>query len=187
MTSTRQVQLPGGVAAVVRPITAADARWLKLGLQRLSPQNRVRRFLYDKRAYTADELSRFTRFDEARHLALVLALLDGSGREIDAVAVARCFRDEADPEQAEFAITTVDEWQRRGIGTILVQELAACAWAAGIRRWRAVFASSNEATRKLLSLVAHLETEHWIATDCIEATYRLLPPHHVETGSQPAS
>lgn len=173
----RQVRLPDGTAAVVRPIAASDTYWLKLGLeQRLSQESRMRRFLYNKRAYTSTELEEFTRFEPSRHLALVLAITDAFGNEVDVVAVARCFRDPVQPTEAEFAITTVDEWQRRGIGTILVQELAACAWELGIRRWHAIFVWTNESTRKLLNRVADLETENWLTADCIEGTYALRPP-----------
>jgi GNAT superfamily N-acetyltransferase len=171
-----RVRLPDGTTAIVRPIGVADAPWLTAGLQRLSASNRVRRFLFDKRAYTPDELERFTRFDERRHLALVLAITNAAGAEIDGVAVARCFRDPDEPAVAEFAIATVDEWQRRGIGTILVHELAAAAHAAGIRRWKAVFLTGNKPARKLLNRVARLEVEHWVSADCIEATYTLYPP-----------
>lgn len=160
----------------MRPIVPDDARWLIAGLKRMTPASRVRRFFFDKQAYSKEELRELTRYDEKRHLALVLAITNSAGVELDAVAVVRLFRDPIRPQIAEFAVATVDEWQRRGIGTVLVQRLATCAWDAGIRRWRAVFNSANEGTRKLLSLVANLESERWISSDCIEATYVLHPP-----------
>jgi GNAT superfamily N-acetyltransferase len=176
MTFPLQVQLPPGIPAIVRPIRRGDALALGEGLRRLSANSRVRRFFYDKQRYTADELERLTKFDPARHLALVCIRVDETGRELEGLSVARCFRDPPEPAIAEFAIATLDAWQRRGIGRILVQALAGAAWEAGIRRWRAVFLTENLPTRKLLNRVGELETERWLTADCIEATYALHAP-----------
>jgi len=165
-----------GTHAVVRPIRSGDAAWLAKGLMRLSSENRVRRFLYDKTAYSEAELCRFTKVDEAHHVALVLAVLDQQGRESDVVAVARCFRAPEDPTLAEVAVATVDEWQGQGIGTVLIRSLAEYAWAVGIRRWQAVCFSENRAIRKLLNLVGTEESERQIGDGVCEAFYQLHPP-----------
>jgi acetyltransferase len=175
MTFPLHVRLPPGVPALVRPIRRDDALALDEGLRRLSATSRVRRFFYDKQRYSVDELERLTEFDPTRHLALVCIRMDETGRELEGLSVARCFREPQEPEIAEFAIATLDDWQRRGIGRILVQALAGVAWEAGIRRWRAVFLTENLPTRKLLSLIGALEMERWLTADCIEATYALHP------------
>src|SRR5437879_2699205 len=54
------------------------------------------------------------------------------------VGVARYVRDAADPHSAEIAVTIVDDWQGRGLGTELLAQLSGRARAEGIRRFTAL-------------------------------------------------
>jgi GNAT superfamily N-acetyltransferase len=59
------------------------------------------------------------------------------------VGIARFVRDEAEPDVAEVAFEVVDEWQGRGIGSRLADELVVLARRAGLARLRATVAHDN--------------------------------------------
>jgi GNAT superfamily N-acetyltransferase len=69
------------------------------------------------------------------------------------VAVARYVRDDRDPTRAEAAITVADDWQRRGVGKLLLERLADRARAEGITRFTALVSGDN---RGMQALVKHL-------------------------------
>jgi GNAT superfamily N-acetyltransferase len=57
---------------------------------------------------------------------------------------------EDEPEVAEAAVTVVDDYQGRGVGTLLLQALGAMALENGIKRFRGYVLSDNRAIRELL-------------------------------------
>jgi GNAT superfamily N-acetyltransferase len=58
---------------------------------------------------------------------------------------------------AEIAVTVADAWQRRGLGTELLAQLADRAHAEGVQRFTALVATDNAAVAGLLhSMRAHL-------------------------------
>jgi L-amino acid N-acyltransferase YncA len=84
--------------------------------------------------------------DHVDHEAIVaIAASDGRG-----VGVARYIRDDRDPQRAEVAITVIDEWQRRGVGTALLATLSTNADANGIQQFTALVAADNTAVIGLL-------------------------------------
>jgi GNAT superfamily N-acetyltransferase len=66
------------------------------------------------------------------------------------VGIARYVRDADDPQAAAIAVTIVDDWQGRGLGTELVAQLSDRARSAGIRRFTALVAADNPAMTGLL-------------------------------------
>ena len=84
--------------------------------------------------------------DHHGHEAIgALSAADGRG-----VGIARYVRDADDPQAAEIAVTIVDDWQGRGLGTELIRQLSRCAWRAGVRRFTAVATTGNVAAVRLL-------------------------------------
>ena len=90
-----------------------------------------------------------------------------------AVGIARYVRTGADT--AEVAFEVVDEWQGRGIGRRLVDELAAVAAANGLRRLSASIAVDNPGALALMKRLGHLE---WTAYEdgAYEVVVRLREP-----------
>jgi GNAT superfamily N-acetyltransferase len=77
------------------------------------------------------------------------------------IAVARFVRLADDPEAAEVAITVADDWQRRGLGSLLTEQLAEQARRRGIRRFTATMAADNVPAHRLMGrLTEHLEQHH---------------------------
>lgn len=133
----------------IRPIKPSDKQRLANGFERLSRESRYRRFLGQKNALTAEELRRYTEFDGNEHFALGAFELSETGKEGDAVGVARIFRLTEDPETAELAIAVVDDRQGFGIGRLLLQRVVMAARERGIRRIRCYVLADNERMRKL--------------------------------------
>jgi GNAT superfamily N-acetyltransferase len=141
-----QAVLRDGSVVLIREVQAGDAPLLADGFARLSHHSRQLRFLTGKPSLTAAELRYLTEIDHHHHEAFgALNPADGRG-----LGVARYIRDAKDPESAEVAVTVVDDWQRRGLGTELLDRLADRAREEGIRRFSALVAADNDAVVGLL-------------------------------------
>jgi RimJ/RimL family protein N-acetyltransferase len=139
------VVLRDGSAVLIRQVRSTDAPLLADGFARLSPRSRRMRFLGAKTTLSAAELRYFTEVDHHDHEAIgALSAADGRG-----VGVARYVRDADDPQAAEVAVTVVDDWQGRGLGTELLSWLSERARQAGIHRFTALVAAENVAVAGL--------------------------------------
>jgi RimJ/RimL family protein N-acetyltransferase len=145
-TASRQVRLRDGSAVLIRPVRRTDTSLLADGFARLSERSRWTRFLGRKNALTEADLRYFTDVDHHDHEALgALDHVRGGG-----VGIARYVRDREDRHAAEIAVTIVDDWQRRGLGTELLAQLSDRACQEGIRRFTALVAADNAAANGLL-------------------------------------
>jgi len=142
----RPVVLRDGSAVLIRQVRSTDAPLLADGFARLSAASRQMRFLGVKKELSAAELRYFTDVDHHDHEALG-ALVRASGQ---GVGIARYVRDADDPQAAEIAVTIVDDWQGRGLGTELLAQLSDRARQEGIRRFTALADPGNVAVAALL-------------------------------------
>ena len=140
------VVLRDGSAVLIRPVQSADAPLLADGFARLSDASRQMRFLTKKKELTPAELRYFTDVDHHDHEAL--GALDHAGGR--GVGIARYVRDSEDPQAAEIAVTIIDDWQGRGLGTELLAQLSDRARQEGIRRFTALVAADNAAVAAML-------------------------------------
>ena len=144
---------------LIRPIRAEDKLLLADGLQRLSDESIFRRFLTPKRSFSSTELRYLTEINAVDHVALVAEDATEPGRGL--IAVGRFVRLAADPEAAEIAIVVWDDWQARGLGSLLGGHLAHAARNRGIKRFTATMASDNRPAHRLMAkLTSHLEQRH---------------------------
>jgi RimJ/RimL family protein N-acetyltransferase len=138
--------LRDGSEVLIRQVRGSDAPLLADGFARLSARSRQMRFLSPKRSLSAAELRFLTEVDHHDHEAIgALSPADGRG-----VGIARYIREPGDPTAAEIAVTIVDDWQGRGLGTELLARLSDRARQAGIRRFTATVAYGNTAMTGLL-------------------------------------
>ncbi len=144
--SGKTVVLRDGSAVLIRPVQSADAPLLADGFARLSDASRQMRFLTKKKELSPAELRYFTDVDHHDHEAL--GALDRAGGR--GVGVARYVRDTEDPQAAEIAVTIIDDWQGRGLGTELLAQLSDRARQEGIRRFTALVAADNATVAALL-------------------------------------
>ena len=104
----------------------------------LSERSRRLRFLGAKPRLREQDLEALVDVGRRGHEAV--AAVDGrTGR---AIGLARFVRDSDAPE-AEIAFEVVDDWQGRGVGRLLVEEVARMAREQGILRLRAFVDRSN--------------------------------------------
>jgi acyl-CoA synthetase (NDP forming)/RimJ/RimL family protein N-acetyltransferase len=127
----------------IRPILPADADALLRFHQSLSERTRYLRFFGPYPRIPAKDLERFTTVDHHARVAFICLL----GDEI--VAVGRYEGlpggSGAGPESAEVAFVARDEHQGRGLGSILLEHLAAAARENGLRRFEAEVLVENHA------------------------------------------
>jgi GNAT superfamily N-acetyltransferase len=153
MPSTRElvalgapVSLRDGSRVRLRQGHSTDRDLLLRGFERLSPESRYRRFLAATPELTEEMISYLTTMDHHDHEAIA-ALDEKTG---DGVGVARYVRNPGRPDTAEFAVTVIDEWQGRGLGTVLLEVLGARARAEGIRSFTAMMLASNRGMMDVL-------------------------------------
>ena len=95
---------------------------------RASTQSVYRRFFGIKRDFTAEETAFFLNVDFIKHVALLAVPVESTGPAIAGggryVVV--------EPGRAELAFMVTDEYQGKGIGTVLLHHLSLIARASGI-------------------------------------------------------
>lgn len=123
----------------VRPLRNGETAAVQAVFDRLGERSRLLRFHGAKNLLTAGDLATLARVDETHHV--LVAIVEGTP-----VGIARLVRD---GDTAEVAFAVADEWQGRGIGTILVERLRDDARAAGIRRFCADVMPENLRGRAL--------------------------------------
>jgi nicotinate phosphoribosyltransferase len=117
----------------IRPVVVADQEEIARGFERLSVESRVSRFFIPP-AHLSDTMLRYlTQIDYSNHVALGAFAIDEPGEP--GVAIARYVRLADDPTCAEAAVTVLDEYQRRGIATVLLETLALIALQNGVVRF----------------------------------------------------
>lgn len=136
-----EVELRDGTRALVRPISAADKQRLREGFNLLSPRSRYLRFHAPVKRLTQEQLRYLTEIDYRDHMAWVATDLDHP--EKPGMGVARYIRVSDEPEVGEAAVTVLDEYQGRGLGTLLLAILAKSARDNGIRTFRAYVLAEN--------------------------------------------
>jgi hypothetical protein len=94
-------------------------------------------------------LDYLTEVDGIDHFALVAWVDSLDLKREEGVGVARFVRLPGEPEVAEAAVTVADDFQRRGLGTILLRALGEAAKERGIRRFRGEVLTTNEPMRRL--------------------------------------
>lgn len=109
----------------VRPVSSGDREALGRMLSRLSPRTIYERFHAPYPRVPAWALAGMVETDHDDREALVAVV----GDEI--VGHAMYVRGDGERE-AEFAVVVEDGWQSRGVGRLLLTELAAKAWSRGI-------------------------------------------------------
>ena len=133
-----------GTPVTIRDISPADLALETEFVDSLSPASGYQRLMSPRRL-SAEELRRFTDIDPDRERALIaLTRVDQAERQVGVARYVKTSRD-----QAEFAIVLRDDWQQRGLGTVLVQELIAYARQDGLASLFGTTFSSNAGMLRL--------------------------------------
>ena len=130
--------LRDGTAVHVRPIRPEDEDALVAFHSRLSPQTIYRRFFSPRPVLPPKDVHRFTNVDYRQRMALI-ALING-----EMAGVAR-YDSKAGTDQAEVAFVIEDRHQGRGLGSLLLEHLAAAARERGVKTFFAETMADNRA------------------------------------------
>ena len=134
------IKLRDGSRIRIRQGHRSDRELLLQGFQRLSPESRYRRFLMAMPQLSEEMLRYLTELDHHDHEAMI-ALDERTG---EGIGVARYVRNRQRPDTAEVAVTVIDDWQGRGVGTLLLEVICGRAREEGIRTFTAVLLATNQ-------------------------------------------
>jgi GNAT superfamily N-acetyltransferase len=162
------VDLRDGSTVLIRLVEPSDASLVKEGFEHLSAVTRYRRFLSDHPVLSESEVADATAVDHHGNEALGAVDPDsGAG-----VGLARYSRDTRDATRAVAAVTVLDQWQGRGVGTQLLQRLAQRARDAGIAHFEGHMMVGDIAAQRMFESVGELETTQR-AAGTVDLTVRL--------------
>jgi RimJ/RimL family protein N-acetyltransferase len=148
---TRAV-LADGRTVTVRPIQPWETHLVDEIFERMSEQSRYARFFSPVPKLTAVMRKALTAVDHDRHGAWV-AEVDGT-----AVGIGRWVRYANDPARAELAFEIADDYQGRGVGTVLLPILLAAAKRADVARLECTVAPGNQ---RALALSKKIPSASW--------------------------
>ncbi len=135
--------LPDGIPVTIRPIRPEDAEQLREGFKHLSPQSIYLRFLTPLHELSENQARIFASVDYQSIMAFVATTEVGDQTQM--IGVARYARAGLqDPEIAECAVVVSDEYQGRGLGSRLLDQLVQYARQQGIRYFLATVHSTND-------------------------------------------
>lgn len=180
MTRPRRFRLRSGHGVALRPLRRDDGPELVRMFEQLSEKSRYRRFFTVKPQLSDSTLAYLTEIDHHDHEALV-ALEPRTGR---IVGVARFVRLTQTPTEADIAVTVVDSWQRRGLGTLLLEQLSDRASEEGIRYFTADILPENAPMLGLARRIGDGELSP-PGGGTVEARLNVVPSE--DSGSAPAS
>jgi GNAT superfamily N-acetyltransferase len=140
------IALRDGSRVRIRRIRDSDSELLLRGFRRLSPESRYRRFLGPTPKLSERTVSYLVEIDHRDHEALI-AVDEELG---EGVGVARYVRNPAQPKAAEVAVTVIDDWQGRGLGTLLLEAITMRAREEGIDTFSVLTLVDNREMMDLL-------------------------------------
>lgn len=141
-----QHKLRDGTSVLIRPIREADAALERQFIERLSPQSRRYRFLGTIKTPSPALLKQLIHPELVRGVAFIALL--GEGPEQQEIGVCR-YSASVDGLSCECAVAVSDEWQGKGLATILMRQLIDTARQHGIKRMYSTDANDNQHMREL--------------------------------------
>lgn len=148
------IALRDGSAIRVRKGHQRDRDLLLAGFEQLGPRSRYQRFLSAMPRLSEATIEYLLDVDHHDHEVLVaIDEVTGAG-----VGVARFVRLADRPDTAESAVTVIDDWQSRGVGTILLDLLADRAREEGVVRFTALLLAENREMHDLLRSLGPVRT-----------------------------
>ena len=153
-----------GLEVFFRPVKPSDERMLQEFLYHLSERSVYQRFFHNMKAFPHDLAQNIVAVDYREKMGVV-GILGAPGHEC-IIANGHWIRDEKS-NIAEISFAVADRYQRRGIGTHLLQFLMRLAQTHGIRGFEATVIGTNAAMMKVFQrsgCVIHREYDSGIFT-----------------------
>ncbi len=147
------VELSDGQRVHLRLMRPSDKEMLLEGFERLSPNSRYARFMAPKSKLTESELRYLTEVDGVDHFAMG-AIRRHLVSKDEGVGIARFVRLRDRPDTAEPAVTVSDDYQGKGLGSILLQRLIEAAWERDVRWFVTELLAENTASRRMIEALS---------------------------------
>ena len=138
--------LPGGENVFLRPVRPEDEPAIQAGFTKLTPEDVRMRFFASMKTLPHDIAARLTQIDYDREMALI-AFADGPAAK-DAVGAVRLIAD-PDNRRGEYSVIVRSDFQRRGLGRLLMERIVAYARRRGIGEIFGYVLEGNGAMLKL--------------------------------------
>ena len=152
---SRVIELRDGSKVHLRPIAAEDEPLLHEAVAAMSERTVYFRFFSPLKRMSDALAHRLAVVDYHDRFALVATTHKPSSKE-RIVGVARYDR-ARDTDMAEVAVAVIDEFQRRGLGSVLLAELARVARIHGIKTFQLIVLPEN---REMLGLLRNMGWIH---------------------------
>lgn len=144
-----QVSLLDGTTVTLRCLMPDDAERLVDGFQKLSPESRYQRFMSPMQTLPQEYVTYLTDIDHVKHFA-VAALIDDPARLDEVgVGVGRFVTLDDPQDEAELAITVIDDAQHSGLGSVLMAVLVLAGRERGLKALRAEVLPNNDGMQRL--------------------------------------
>jgi GNAT superfamily N-acetyltransferase len=143
-------KLLDGTVVLIRPISKADAALERSFIAGLSMESRYFRFLDCIRNPSLELLEKLVDIDRER--AAAYAAVTGVGPAQRLIGVSR-YNLCPGGQSGECAVVVSDEYQHKGLGTLLMRHLIELARARGVKSLFSIDAASN---RSMWQFAAHL-------------------------------
>lgn len=131
----------------LRLVGPQDRKHFLNGFSRISAKTNINRFHTFKTGFTEKELRYLLDIDNVHHLAI--GAIDCKKKNIG-IGIARYISQADHPQRAEAAIVVIDEYQGKGLGTLLYQALIDKARENGIVTLNNIVMKDNRAMLHLL-------------------------------------
>jgi GNAT superfamily N-acetyltransferase len=144
-----------GERVTIRPIRITDTEMEADFIRRLSPQTKHFRFFGGVKELSPAEVLHLCDVDGKHSMAFV-ATVRRDSREVE-IGVSR-YAPNSRSDVREIAVTVADEWQDKGLGTVLMKQLIESARCNGVRELYSIELSDNAAMHALakdLNMSAH--------------------------------
>jgi acetyltransferase len=148
--------LADGSKLTLRHIASTDAAREQAFVHGLSPASSYLRFHGTIKDLSKKDLKNFTEPDSRNAVALIVLYSGEKGKE--EIGVARYVIDQ-DRANCEFAIVVADAWQKRGIGTRLMNALIKHLKVSGVKQISGSVLKSNSAMLKFIKQMGFEETD----------------------------
>ena len=169
----RATHLPDGTHLYLRPLQAADLAHAQEFFAKLSEDSKYLRFMAITPSLTDETLARMVAALHETRAAIVVAVIEHDGRE-ELIGGGRIVPT-ARRGTCEFALTVLDAWQGRGLGTLLLRELVKIARRLGYRRIEGNVLTINA---RMLAVAQRLRLKLSVrpGDPGVICAYRTLPP-----------
>jgi acyl-CoA hydrolase len=137
----RRQTLATGEEVLVRPVRLSDEQELQDLFYRLSNESTYKRFMAYRKAHPHEDMQNLVSSDYEHSMALVVCASEGADEQI----IAMC-RYDVDPATnlADIAFVVRDEWQHKGLGTLLMSRMCEIARSHGLAGFTADVLVTNK-------------------------------------------